>query len=257
MRRDFVFKSFVYVLVLSLFNLQFSSLAYGMTTDERLVSGDYGGPGVALRTSKHDTQDLQLYTHPVGDEKLNSSLHGRLSSPFSGASPEIEKEFGKAISSFKFHKPDDVSSSTLSILRGGVTLVTALVTAAALAALFLSDGGTELFLKGNSADDAFFQAPPYPQSGVIGASCAGVLSFPDTFILSDAFLKGRFFPSKHQYFAEEQDPIRIVGFYVAVLPVLAILMSKIMFAYISTVLAGSPPALFDLQAVAAVPLMAT
>src|SRR3990167_2878283 len=211
MRRSRVFKSFVYVLVLSLLNLQFSSIAYGVKGGRTAPLGSVDGEGygekagIALRESisakdvpGQDTDDTPL----ENVVKNTSQVHP--SSPSFITSQELDPKFAAALSSFREkHREDaerDSKTSTAIYITAGIT---ALFATAALAFLFLNDATTAIFLRDPVDDDpGYLHVPPYPKSSIIGASCAGFLSFLDNYLLLEKTFKGGFSTSKHQVMAE-------------------------------------------------------
>ena len=137
----------------------------------------------------------------------------------------------------KLHTEEDRSPQTRTIIAGVATLV-ALFASFAIAELFLNDSATLSFLQYPVDDDKYVTVPPYTTTGIIGATFAGILTLPDYYLLISHALKGGYAPFKNHHLIEEQDPLKTLGFYTLVGPSVAILMAKMLFAYITTVLSG-------------------
>ena len=104
MGKKYLFKSVIYVLVFSLLNLQFSSIAYGMK-GHRAPSisvdkgEDYeGGNGIALRPSISKLSEAQTLNQPFLDQHTPAASH---TLPIEG----IKESFKPILRSFveKFH----------------------------------------------------------------------------------------------------------------------------------------------------------
>src|SRR3990167_2400148 len=252
MGKDYLSKSVIYVLVFSLLNMQFTSLAYGVREDGRTESADMayiskaGGPAIRL-SELHGTETL---TQTILDQQ-----NGSISASHVLPTEEIEEPFKPVLRSFveKLHIEEDRSLQTRWIIAGTAAVV-ALFSSFAIAALFLSDSATLSFLEYPVDDDKYVTVPPFTSTDITAGFFAGVLTLPDYYLLVSHALKGGYAPFKNHHVIEEQDALKTLGFYTLAGPSVAILMAKMLFDYLTTVIGGwNIPALYRAECVAAVP----
>ena len=244
MSKEYFYRSFVYVLVFSLLNMQFSSVAYGMRQEGGTASVDEAymdktGKS-AIRLSELRKTDL---TQPILDQQSGniSTSHALLTTE------EIKDSFKPVLRSFmeKIYTNEDRSTQTRWIILG-VAGIWAGFASLAILSLFMEDGSTLSFLEYPVDDDASVTVPPITTTEYVIGSVAGALVLPDLLSLASHALKGGYAPFKNHRSIEEQDPLKRIVFYTLAAPTVAILMAQLLYAYITNVVGAEGDAVYVL-----------